>query len=140
MELRSHHLLCLYHFQGKGYSHDFTVRLDALWQKLQANPQQRVQIVSGPDDICSFCPHVGETGCEKGGQGEERQIQIMDDRVLSALGLSRGQNFPWQWISIHIEKTVGPAELWYLCSGCEWLTLCMERYQAKRRTGEQTNS
>ena len=130
MKLRSHHLLCLSHFRGKGYSYDFTVRLEALWQKLQDNPAQRVQIVIGPDEVCSFCPHIGETGCEKGGEGEEHQIRILDERVLSALGLTIGQSFPWQWIRTHIEKTVGAQELWYICSGCEWLALCMEKYQA----------
>lgn len=137
MKLRSHHLLCLYHFQGKGYSYDFTVRLQTLWQKLQDNPQQRVRIINGPDDVCTFCPHVGEQGCQKGGAGEERQIQKMDERVLAALGFSLHQSLPWQWVRTHIEKTVGPDELWYLCSGCEWLTLCMEKHQTNFPTEEK---
>lgn len=135
MKLRSHHLLCLYHFQGKGYSHDFTVRLETLWNKLKEHPTTRIQIIKSADEVCSFCPHVGESGCEKGGKGEERQIQMMDERVLVALDLTEGQTIPWQWLRTHIEKSITPQDLWYLCSGCEWLNLCMEKYQVKQPIG-----
>lgn len=130
MKLRSHHLLCLTHFQDKEYSHDFTVRVKNIWRKLQDNPQLRVQIVAGPDDVCRFCPHIGNQGCQKGSEEEERQIRVMDERVLASLGLTVHQSFPWQWVRSHIEKIIGPAELWYICSGCEWLSFCMAKYQS----------
>jgi hypothetical protein len=54
--LRPHHLLCIRNFIGKGYSKDFVDNMKSLINTLEENPNQKVLIKSGLDDICKKCP------------------------------------------------------------------------------------
>jgi len=56
VRLRSHHLLCLLTYVGKGYSAAFIANYDAIAKRLGRG--EDVLIVSGPDDICQ--PMLGE--------------------------------------------------------------------------------
>ena len=56
VRLRSHHLLCLLTYVGKGYSAAFIANYDVIAKRLGRG--EDILIVSGPDDICQ--PLLGE--------------------------------------------------------------------------------
>ena len=55
--LRVHHLLCIPLFRGAGYSDGFSKNMAEKIAWLKAHPEEEVELVCGPDMICSHCPN-----------------------------------------------------------------------------------
>lgn len=60
--LRIHHLLCIPLFEGEGYSDGFIRNMAGIIRMLEANADQLLVAVDGPDIICKGCPNLEEDG------------------------------------------------------------------------------
>lgn len=110
--LRGHHLLCVFGFQGKGYDQPHADGMAGVLRQLR-NPGARVRIVSGPDAICTACPHRGEAHCAS-------SEHARDIAVLQALMLPVGFEEDAGLLFTSIPGRISPGDLPALCAGCRW--------------------
>ena len=114
--IRAHHGMCLYFFQGKGYSGKFVENMSRMKAILEDNPE--IRLMDSPDDICAACPNrETETCAEKASR--------YDREVLWHCGLSVGDALPYRDFSEKVIETIlrlgKRAEI---CGDCQWSGLC----------------
>ncbi|RJQ42701.1 MAG: DUF1284 domain-containing protein [Gaiellales bacterium] len=82
-------------------------------------PETLVEIATGVDEICSFCPHISGDICMRPGQ----RVNELDGRVLDRLGLAEGETGTWAEMVAGVRDNIDPESLKELCHGCSWLDL-----------------
>ena len=114
--LRAHHGMCLYFFQGKGYNGEFVENMSHMKAVLEENP--KVRLMDGPDDICAACPNKVTETCAENASRYDRE-------VLRRCGLSVGERLPYREFSRKVIETIlrrgVRAEI---CGDCQWSSLC----------------
>ena len=55
--LRPHHGLCIQFYEGKGYSEEFTKKMDELVNLIQLTPMMPIQLHIDVDVLCNSCPN-----------------------------------------------------------------------------------
>ena len=81
--IRPHHGMCLYFFEGKGYSEGFTKHMAEVKEWLLGkNGPASLQLVGATDEICSACPHNKGGSCESA-----EKVDRYDAGVLKYLSL-----------------------------------------------------
>lgn len=115
-KLRGHHLICLNFFRGEGYSDEFIRNIYSVIGK------QVVEVASGPDDVCSVCPHLKKGMCNNPDYADE-MIRRQDSEALRLLGLRHGMAVSWKDIS---DRLPGIIEEWkaQFCNGCGYRKVC----------------
>ena len=115
-KIRAHHGVCLYFFQGKGYSGEFVENMSRMKAILAENPE--IILMDGPDDICAACPNrLTETCAEKASR--------YDREVLRRCGLSVGERLPYREFSRKVIETIlRPGVRAEICGDCQWSSLC----------------
>lgn len=118
--LRPHHGLCIQFYEGKGYSKDFTKKMDELVDLIETNPNMLIQLYSDVDVLCESCPNNKDSRCIT-----YEKVKRFDEMVLSYCNI----NF-WDIISIRdflqlvrteiLDKRLQPS----ICSDCEWYSIC----------------
>lgn len=118
--LRPHHGLCIQFYEGKGYSEEFTQKMDELINQIHLNPKMLIRLHSDVDVLCDSCPNNIESECIT-----NNKVKQLDEKVLSYCDMKSGQV-----LSIHdflqtvkemiLEKELHPS----LCSDCEWYSIC----------------
>lgn len=121
IHLRGHHILCLFGFQGMGYSEEFVQRMAGVQERIRSFPETPVRVDVVADEICEPCPHRGEHGCARRGLGSEWAIQRMDREVLSRLGLDPGAALPARELFALAKARIAPEALPEICRHCQWL-------------------
>lgn len=119
IRLRPHHLLCIHGFRGQGYSPTFIANFARLKELLDDVPETPVEIAAGIDDICSFCPHLGEGYCNRPGQ----RVGEMDHEILGRLGIATGEHGAWSQFVDSVRQKIYPSALEEICEGCRWVDL-----------------
>ena len=116
VNLRAHHGMCLYFFQGKGYSGNFVDNMAAMKEILEQNPE--IRLLEGYDDVCAACPNkLTETCAEKASR--------YDREVLRRCGLSVGDTLPYRDFSENVIETIlRPGLRRSICGDCQWSGLC----------------
>ena len=114
--IRAHHGMCLYFFQGKGYSGKFVENMSRMKAILEDNPE--IRLMDSPDDICAACPNrETETCAEKASR--------YDREVLRHCGLSVGEARPYRDFSEKVIETIrGSGKRAEICGDCQWSGLC----------------
>jgi len=87
LTVRAHHLGCLAHFAAFGGTH---ATLPILLAAVREDPERRVRVVAGPDDICVPCPFWDGVRCNRE-PGMEEKNRAKDRAFLDALGLKDGE-------------------------------------------------
>lgn len=124
-KLRGHHLFCLLGYRGMGYSEEYVENMTVLHQTLRDNPQTRILLVKGPDQLCEKYPNSGKYHCQ------DDNIYERDAAILNKMGLKIGQNLNWEDIVSHIQKYVVPSDIQDVCETCSWRSygVCEEGVQ-----------
>lgn len=118
INLRAHHGMCLFFFQGKGYSDDFTKNMAEMKEILSANPL--IRLVAAADDICLACPNNHQGVCSSAGK-----VNVYDTAVLKFCGLSVGCELPFlEFQEIVREKILETHKRPHICGDCQWNDLC----------------
>ena len=117
--LRAHHLLCLAHFAGKGYSDGFTQNMTKVLARL--NGGEGLCLVSGCDDICSYCPHKNGGDCASGNP------EAIDAEVFSRAKLRPGTHMTWDKAAGIIKPLC--SDIQSICGECEWRAFCEKNHK-----------
>ncbi|HEX2950960.1 MAG TPA: DUF1284 domain-containing protein [Armatimonadota bacterium] len=115
IRLRGHHLLCVFGFRGYGYDENFVTEMSRVVRQL-CQPETRIEIVAGPDDLCAHCPNRQRERCAS---PENKR----DAAVLAASGLTRGETASAEMVFATVMNKIRPAQLDELCTGCSWSSL-----------------
>ena len=115
-KLRGHHLICLNFFRGEGYSEDFIKNIYEVLTK------KKVEIVSGPDEVCAKCPYLKDEKCASHEYTNE-MILLQDKEALRLLGFVPGEIVDWKMISAILPDIL---EKWkaQFCGGCGYRKVC----------------
>lgn len=119
--IRPHHGMCLYFFEGKGYSDGFTAHMAEVKNRLQGGKGlASLQLVGETDEICSACPH------NKGGRCESAEkVDQYDAGVLKYTGLKAGQEITFsEFEKIVEDRILRPGNGRVICGDCQWREIC----------------
>ncbi|WP_242968513.1 DUF1284 domain-containing protein [Sulfobacillus sp. hq2] len=114
IRLRGHHILCLLGYRGMGYSEEYIVNMTAIHQTLRNEPQTRIILITGPDDLCDKFPTTQPYHCE------DAEIFWRDQRVLDQLSLSLTKETTWDAIVDRIRQHMVSGDIDTLCATCSW--------------------
>lgn len=123
LTLRGHHFLCTLHYQGAGYSSDFTDNFTRLCEEILARGANTVEIAALADPICAACPSL-----QPDGQSCATQDSIMrrDRALLEGMGWQPGQVMSLEEAHEAVLER-RDALMRDVCAGCEWLPRCTEK-------------
>ena len=157
MELRAHHLLCIQGYHGVGYSSDFVENMNRVVQKLEDNPDQKIEIVKKCDILCKACPGrivrkkyikqskgtlgmtVGEIIakgldiCEIETCTSEELVAYLDQQTLKWLDICPGE-YVYSKLVEHIKENLTWPVYCEICSECEWFKkdVCLLKENLKK--------
>ena len=115
-KIRAHHGVCLYFFQGKGYSGEFVENMSRMKAILEKNPE--ISLMDSPDDICAACPNRLTENCAE-------KASRYDREALRRCGLSVGERLPYREFSRKVIETIlRPGVRAEICGDCQWSSLC----------------
>ncbi|CAG0962679.1 MAG: DUF1284 domain-containing protein [Candidatus Methanoperedens sp.] len=114
--LRGHHLICLNFFRGEGYSEDFIKNIYAVLKK------EKVEIVSGPDEVCAKCPYLNDKKCASNEYSDE-MILVQDKEALRLLGFMAGKIVDWKMIAVILPDILEEWKVQF-CAGCGYRKVC----------------
>jgi len=117
--LRGHHLICLFFFNGEGYSREY---IDNLRASMKRADSGGVEVVSGADTICNSCPHLKEDRCYYESNAEEA-IEAMDRKALDLLGAASGERFSWSELRAKL-PAIFPEWCENFCRDCDFMKVC----------------
>lgn len=122
LRIRGHHLLCLHGFRGLGYSPEFVDNMRCILDQLQKSSQMKIEVLDSPDDICSKCPHLSDSRCQKDGRDIEVEIGAKDASVLGRLSLNPGTVVTSGEL-FDLTARIFSGGIEALCASCSWYEL-----------------
>jgi hypothetical protein len=123
IKLRPHHLLCIPRFKLGGYDAEIRNKTRAIQKKIKQNPQTKVKMIYGPDDICASCCFCINKKCAKE-KDLYKVIRKIDEKVRKYLKIRKNQIFPAKEIfGLALEK-IPNKRLKNFCGKCEFLRFC----------------
>ena len=117
MQLRPHHILCIAHYEGKGYSEEFNLKMQAIIKALKSGNQ--FELIFGPDDLCASCPNLTGSICNT-----EEKVQRYDRLTAEMLGITEGRCLNSAIFELAKKNIYEPDKFDQICSDCEWSYIC----------------
>ena len=117
MQLRPHHILCIAHYEGKGYSEEFNIKMQAIIEALKSGGQ--FELTFWPDDLCASCPNLVGGICSS-----EEKVQRYDRLTAGLLGITEKECLNSEIFKSAEEKIYEPDKFDQICSDCEWSYIC----------------
>ena len=116
MNLRGHHLLCLYGFRGLGYNEEFVDNLANVLNSLRINLKQELTLTDQADGICMSCPHCKDNHC----LNKQLKPIELDRKILLKIGLIPGVRLRADKAFALIKRNISSDDLPQLCGKCQW--------------------
>ena len=124
IRLRPHHFICMRGFKSEGYSQEFVCRMGETISRLHDDPDQIIEVVTGNDDICRYCPRLGEDGlCDC-----DQKVSVYDDQVQKCFNIHEGRT-PFREIQKSVDEHLTEEMLEKICADCQWLDLCLKPFK-----------
>ncbi|HMB45576.1 MAG TPA: DUF1284 domain-containing protein [Candidatus Methanoperedens sp.] len=117
-KLRGHHLICLNFFRGEGYSDDF---IENIYEVLK---KEKVEIIAGPDEVCSKCPYLKRGKCANNEYSDE-MILAQDHEALRLLDFMPGETIDWKMIAQRLPDILDEWKAQF-CAGCGYRKVCLK--------------
>ena len=121
VNLRPHHILCIAHYEGKGYGKEFCEKMREVISALDTG--ESFTVTDGADDLCTVCPNHQNGVCTA-----EEKASRYDDAVKNLLGMTKGEKYTKKQISALAKKNVYSAGRFdSVCHDCEWAYICHKK-------------
>ncbi len=120
-KLRAHHGMCIYFFEGKGYSDEFTAHMAQTIEKLRDNAV--VTLADSTDEVCRKCPNNKDGACDTA-----ELVKAYDDAVLARCGLTAGTEMLFsEFEKLVYENILSTGERERICGDCQWNEICKRK-------------
>jgi hypothetical protein len=123
MDVRGHHLFCIYCFYGSGKekAKDFfgvDNAIPDLLHALQADPETEITVRTDMDEVCEICPLKRSDGCGRSADAfaQNQKLRKWDRSLLAAIGLSEGDHIKARELEQRIRKYVPDVSIY--CTNC----------------------
>lgn len=121
LRLRAHHICCMRYwrvsFNERGP--DFRRVESKIKEMLLSEPESRIMVIEGVDELCQVCPQCVDGSC-RSPQGDETEVRKWDAILLRELDLPIGTCLTSaEWQSLIRQKTP-----FKLCQKCRWHKVC----------------
>ena len=123
MDIRGHHLFCIYCFYGSGQekAEDFFGIKNAipeLLHKIRTNPDMTIVVKVDMDEVCEICPLKRPDGCGRGADASTQNTKLgkWDISLLNAIGLKNGDRITPKELEKRIIKNVPDVSVY--CTNC----------------------
>jgi len=123
IKIRGHHLLCLLHFEGKGYSKEFIENMKIIKEKLDEG--YKFLLVVKRDSICNKCPYLKNDKCLK--ENYPKEIENKDKEIINHLNLIKNEKYNYFDIKKTIFKKITRSNFENFCKDCSWFLFCSEK-------------
>ncbi|MBQ6421594.1 MAG: DUF1284 domain-containing protein [Clostridia bacterium] len=117
VKLRPHHILCIAHYEGNGYSEEFNLKMKEIIKRLETG--EEFELVFGADDLCSSCPNLKNGICKT-----EKKVNRYDSMTAEMLSIFEGQISTKVIFELAKEKIYRENRFNLICSDCEWSYIC----------------
>lgn len=91
LRLRPHHILCLrflgFDIPERGCEYERTSR--DIREMMNSHEDDLIEVTCGVDDLCKYCPNLGENKCISS-SGDEEKVRRWDTKVMDGLHLKYG--------------------------------------------------
>ena len=129
IRVRPHHLLCMLTFVGKGYTPAFIENFEEIARRIAAG-NEKVEVVEGPDDICSAYLTDKNCHCHNASVAERDRLAKEALANLLQQPVQPGQAVLLTSDTLHKMRTAFVAgTIRTACNGCQWKSLCDEMAQ-----------
>lgn len=116
--LRPHHGMCLFFFEGKGYSKEFIDNMTYIQGELEKG--SHIQLTLSGDVLCAFCPNLENNICNS-----KEKVLRYDQSVLDLLSLSENDILSFKDFSARISEEILRRNLREkICGDCQWNSIC----------------
>lgn len=122
LEIRPHHILCIFGWRGRGYDEQFTGNFNKIVDSLWQVKESELKLVAGADDVCRACPNYNFDQCRLE-TDTQLSADAIDRRVLKRVDLKTGEIYRVKDLLSRVALDIRPAELISICDGCMWLEL-----------------
>lgn len=122
MKLRPHHILCVpfLDVEPPDRGDDFKRISRAIRAMMIADEDPVIEVTQGVDDLCAYCPNLGESGCISP-FGDEDKVRRWDARIMEGLGLEYGSALTAGELRRLIDSH---APLDFCKQRCPWKSIC----------------
>jgi uncharacterized protein len=124
IRLRPHHLLCMLTFAGKGYTPAFVANFEQVASRI-ATGDEAIQIVEGPDDICSTLLTEATCHCHNS------SVTLRDHHAAAAIGdllslpIRAGMHLtPSPGLLQALREAFVTGTIRQACADCQWKPTC----------------
>ena len=112
--------MCFRFYEGKGYSEDFTDHMGRIIRECEADPDQKIVLKTGADDVCENCPNNEGGICTTADK-----VKRYDEGVLKACDLHAGDEIGYaEFLELVKEKVVDTGLRKEICGDCSWDYIC----------------
>jgi uncharacterized protein len=123
VRLRSHHLLCLLTYAGKGYGATFTANFSAIADRIGKG--EEILMVTGPDDICAPLLDQPESHCSGESVCGRDHAAARDVEALLGRSVCAGTRFALTAGDLsRMRDAFATGRIRAACEGCQWRDLC----------------
>ncbi len=125
IKLRGHHLICLHFFRNGPEP----LRTKVLEVIQRAEQGEEIEVVEGPDEVCTSCPYFKNGVCTFTENAEE-EIREMDKKALELLNLKPGTKVKWSDLKTKLQTDKNIVRTWVeeYCSTCDFKETCEKEY------------
>ena len=123
IKIRGHHLLCLLHFEGKGYSEEFIENMKIVKEKLDVG--YKFLLVVESDSICNKCPYLKNDKCLR--ESYPKEIERKDKEIINHLNLTIKEKYNFLDIKRIIFNRIKRSDFENFCKDCSWFPLCSQK-------------
>ncbi len=119
--LRTHHVICIQSFIGKGYSNKFIENLSNIINYLKLNNNQKcIKLSNNCDDICKCCPNkLHSNTCRK-----EEFIKHLDESYKQICNFDYNTQYSLEELNNIIKNNLTIDKFKNVCGNCEWFFIC----------------
>ncbi|MCD7060470.1 DUF1284 domain-containing protein [Pelagibacterium xiamenense] len=123
IRLRPHHLLCILTYVGKGYSPAFTANYDRIAERIGGG--EDIEIVTGPDDICTPLMDEPEPHCLRESVVERDANAAREIGTLLGTRITEGTTLILSPQTLrNLRRAFAEGQTRAACTGCNWADLC----------------
>ncbi|MGL5353054.1 MAG: DUF1284 domain-containing protein [Clostridium sp.] len=116
INLRAHHINCLFFYRGIGYDKDFTVNMNTVKDTIIKNPLTTFKLINKCDVLCSKCPNKLSSNLCK----SNKKVLELDIKTLKSYNLEVNKLYDFQFIIENIYKDFDNNKFKEICKSCEW--------------------